>query len=170
MYLRTIAMFLLVLISAAIAQENLTESNDVQIEVLTSELQKTNKPQVLQVAITCDRALPNQAFSMSLSGMEALMILTAARLDDQALWLIKAPEANENKTVMAWNMTDDKRLQLLPGDWTVPFRLELELQCSLTSVRSVQDSTSATIDLQIIRGASVYRAVPVGRGNLINLK
>ena len=152
------------------SQENLPVTQDVQVEVVTSELEKNSKSQNLQVKISCNAAAPGQKLILDLREIKGLLMPISVRRDDESLWLIKSADANDNNIVLAWETIDDAKLQLSPGNWTTPFSLELQIQVSFTNLKDVPNISGTQLDITVLTGSAESLAAPTGRGNQISLK
>lgn len=152
------------------SQENLPVTQDVQVEVVTSELEKNSKSQNLQVKISCNAAAQGQKLILDLKEIKGLLMPISARRDDESLWLIKSADANENNIVLAWETIDDTRLQLAPGEWPLPYTLDLQIRVSFTNLKDVPNISGTQLDVTMLTGGSESLASPTGRGNQISLK
>ncbi len=153
-----------------IAQENLPVIQDVKYEVLTDSLHRNSKIQTLQIQITCDASSTGERFNLQFRGMSGLFVPVAVERDGEEIWLIQSENASDNEIVLAWQTLNGASLQLLPGDWTVPYRLDLVIQVSLDNLKDVENLSETRIDLTILRNNAQYLAIPTGRGNQIGLK
>lgn len=151
------------------AQENLPVTQDVQVEVLTSELQISSKAQTVRMEITCNSASPGQLLTLDLKDVKGVMLPVSAERDGDALWLIQSPDANTNDIVLAWDTVDETMLQLSPGAWTTPYTIELQIKLSFTNLIDVPNITATQLDVIVRDGSIENLASPTGRGNQISL-
>jgi hypothetical protein len=152
------------------AQDNPPLTEDVTVEVQNTELEKRGKSQTLQVEITCNSSVAGQTMNLQLRGITGKYILVSAERDDQPLWLIQSETANENDVVLSWQTADDTQLRLFPGNWPAPYRLNLQIQASLTNLKDVVNITETQLDVLIPGAGGEELASPTGRGNKISLK
>jgi len=160
----------LILPVVIMAQENLPLLPDVKYEILTDSLEKNSKAQTLRLQINCTSSQAGQKYSLELGVLAGLPVLVDANRDGTALWLIQSPDANSNNSVLSWQMLDGGVIQLSPGNWNIPFRLDLTLQISPENIKDLQNLTDTRVDLKILRNNAVYFGTPSGRGNKIFLK
>ena len=153
-----------------IAQENLPVIQDIQYEVLTDSLNRNSKVQTLQIQITCDASTTGEIFNLQFRDMSGLLVPVAVERDGEELWLIQSENTSNNDIVLAWQTLNNTVLQLLPGDWTVPYRLDLVIQVNLDNLKELENLSETRLDLTILRNTAEYLAVPTGRGNQIGLK
>ena len=152
-----------------LAQENLPVTQDVQVEVLTGELKITSKAQNMQIQIVCNSASPGLKYILDLKDVKGLLVPINAARDDEALWLINSADANANNVVLAWDTIDETKLQLSPGNWAIPFTLDLQIRVSFTNLIDVPNIIETQLDVTVINGGSENLAAPTGRGNQISL-
>ncbi len=152
-----------------LAQDNLPVTQSVQVEVLTSELQKNSRAQNLHIKISCTTAQPGQKFLLDLNEINAVLVPIKASRDEDALWLVKANEANDNDIVLAWNANAEDQLQLAPGAWTTPYEIDLQIQISFSNLIDVPNITETQLDVIVVDGSLESLASPTGRGNQISL-
>lgn len=153
-----------------IAQENLPVIQDIQYEVLTDSLNRNSKVQTLQIQITCDASTTGEIFNLQFRDMSGLLVPVAVERDGEELWLIQSENTSNNDIVLAWQTLNNTVLQLLPGDWTAPYRLDLVIQVNLDNLKELENLSETRLDLTILRNTAEYLAVPTGRGNQIGLK
>jgi len=153
-----------------IAQENLPVLQEIQYEVLTDSLNKNSKVQTLRIQINCGVSTTGQRFNLQFLGMSGLLVPVAVERDGEELWLIQSENASNNDIVLAWQTLNSTALQLIPGEWASPYRLDLVIQVSLDNLKELENLSDTRIDLSIIRNTAEYLAVPSGRGNQIGLK
>jgi hypothetical protein len=169
MCLRYLSITIMILFSLSVAQENPPRTDDVQIEVLTTSLDKSSKAQILQVEITCNNSLPGQKLNLTLNAVSGIYVPVSAERNDEALWLIKSEEANDNEEILSWQTIDNTQLQLSPGNWATPYRLDLQIQISLTNLKDMANVTTTDVELILTGSGEEQLATPTGRGNQISL-
>ncbi len=154
-----------------LAQDSLPVTQNVQVEVLTSELQKNSKAQNLVLSITCNSFTAGQKLVLSLKNMEGIFVPVEANRDETSIWLQNAESAHENEIILAWTQSEDENgLQLSPGAWTPPFRLDLKIQVSLSNLKDMPDVSETQLEVLVSDGNSQSLAAATGRGNQISLK
>jgi hypothetical protein len=153
-----------------LAQEDLPVTQDVQIEVLTTELEKSTKPQTVQIVLTVGSG---NTSSMNLYFESVISSITpvAVSRGTENLWLINADEANTNSKVLAWQyLATEKQTQVLPGDWSLPYTLTFELQISFERMRELKELDELIFTLSTEIGGKIFIASASGRGTIISLK
>ena len=165
-------LFILCLIFPMIlfAQEDLPVTPDVEVEVLTTELDRSTKPQTVQALITV-RSADLTSLNLNFADLHSSVTPVAVTRGNENLWLINSDEANANNKVLAWQyITSEKTTQLLPGKWNTPYTLILELQVSFERMRELKKLSELTFILLAEINGTTFIASPIGRGQNITLK
>lgn len=154
----------------AMAQENIPETSDIQVESVTAEVLKNQKSQTLLLRISGNTAQA-EFLNIALSGFEHSLAPVAVSLNGEELWLIQGEAANPNNTVLAWNETGQPPvLQLYPGDWAVPYVLDLELQLSFEKFNAPDSLAQTAVQVVSELGGSRVSAAATGRGKNLTIK
>jgi len=139
---------------------------NIQYEMLTESLTIGDEPYTIQVALQVPSFQEISFLELRFDSLEALMHITAAELNGEALWLLRSEEKSENDKVLAWKYDNiESKLRLYPNTWTTPYRLVLDIQITVMREEALTAVLSASAQIN----NSLLPCQPAGRGNTFSL-
>jgi hypothetical protein len=154
-----------------LAQTERPTTYDLTIEVLNEALKSNKDPQIISAIIQCGSAQDLQVLTLKMNNLKSVWSVISAKLNEQALWLIKSDVSANNEKVLAWNHeTGSSELKLYPSVWQVPYVLELEIQINVTNTNRSLKEQSETLNMEATISGVSYRCAADGRGNQLNIE
>jgi hypothetical protein len=152
-----------------VAQNSRPITDDIQVEVMTTELNKSINSQNILIRLTCNTSV--QSLLSGMRNVKSSLIPVSASRGTENLWLIKSNTAHDSSQVMAWNAdADNSQLALYPGNWNPPYEIELNLRASFPNLGIIQNLKQIEFVVQVRMGNTLFEATPTGAGNIITLK